>query len=133
MQAQERAAAVSRQLLLLREAAFLDAQTTELETMVTTYNAQQRVFGMASIATKRSPAGQFDQEILVSAVNAAWPVNTLEGIIALVLPAAAIVLACVSGVLMVQAILSALSMAGTSVRSSPLGGVKRCRRPCHNV
>ena len=90
LQAQTSAGAIRRQLQLLTEASFLDPLTLLVDTTMVTYNAQQRVFGMTSISVEQVQAGRFDQAIFVSAVNAAWPSNTLQGVMALALPAAAV-------------------------------------------
>ena len=98
MQTQASAHAVARQLQLLSEAQFLDSDTSQLEVTFVTYNAKQRVFGQVNLRVEQLEAGRFLQDILVTAVNAAWPSSTRQGVTALALPSAACLLALVSAV-----------------------------------
>lgn len=80
----------------MQEAGFLDALTLSAQVFMVTYNAQEHVFGIVTVNTQQSQVGRFEQAVLASAVNAAWPVSTRQGIVVLVLPLVAVNLACIS-------------------------------------
>lgn len=97
LQTQTNADGLARQIQFLSEGRFLDSATTRLETVLVSFNANQRVFGVTVFECTQLVAGRFEQDISVTAVNAAWPTHTWQGISNLALPFAACVLVLWSG------------------------------------
>lgn len=114
VQAQSSSHAVVKQLQLLYEANFLDTLTHSIEAVLLTYNARLRVIGFATIAAHQSDTGQFGQAVLVSAVNAAWPLNMPEVVTAVLLPALTAAFTIVSAV---NAVSSGLNTFSTAVQA----------------
>jgi Polycystin cation channel len=112
-------AAVSKQLAVLREAGYIDARTQLLAATLVTYNVAARTFGVVNIDTRQSSVGAFEQEVAVSAVNAAWPLSTLAGVRAMALPALAALLALASAVHVVLAAVQWASKRKAKARTRP--------------
>jgi hypothetical protein len=92
---------------VLSEARYFDSLTQHVDVLILTYNSQSHVFGVTSITLKHSNVGSFHLGVTISAVNASWPATSLAKILVLALPLAAVLLACVSCLLMMEAILRA--------------------------
>jgi hypothetical protein len=105
VQASEHAA--RRQLAVLSEARFFDSLTQHADVYILTYNSQSGAFGVTTITVEQSNVGSFHVEVTVSAVNTAWPATTQARILALALPLAAVLLVCISCLLMMKAMLRA--------------------------
>jgi hypothetical protein len=103
VQATEHAA--KRQLAVLSEARYFDSLTQHADVYILTYNSQSHVFGVTTIIVEQSNVGSFHVDVTVSAVNAAWPATTRARILAFALPLGAVLLACVSCLLTIEAML----------------------------
>lgn len=137
LQVQHAGAIVARQIATLQAAGYVDAATQLLQTRVLTFNAQLRTFVMTHIhVTQSLGVGTFNQQVFLSAVNAKWPLNSLEG-------AYAVALTCLLFACFVVAATHALK--ATHHRATggkdrvrlpalaalyPGGRCKRCRRIC---
>lgn len=96
LQVQASRRAVERELAVLSEGGFFDSLTQDVGATLLTYNAVLRVFGIVQVLVHQTDVGIFEMRIAVSAVNAAWPVNTRTGLQMLALPVAASLLATMS-------------------------------------
>jgi hypothetical protein len=90
---------------VLSEARYFDSLTDRADVYVLTYNSQSRAFGVTTINLEQSNVGSFHVDVTVSAVNTAWPATTRARILAFALPLAAVLLACISCLTMMKAML----------------------------
>ena len=96
MQVQATRSTVQRQLTILSEAGYVDARTMTIQSWLLTWNSVKRTFGIAKFNMRQTQVGTFALDVLVTAINAAWPVNTWSGLKAVVLPLLTALLALVS-------------------------------------
>ena len=97
-QVQASRAAVLRQLDVLREGSYIDAEAQHLDAELLLYNSALRCFVIVRVAIDQSDVGTFETQVVVQAVNTAWPLTTVQGVRMSLAPALAAALALIAAI-----------------------------------